>query len=260
MSKYTIGIDYGTQSGRAVIIDVVNGNTIAEAVTPYPDCVIDEYLPNTNIKLDNDFALQNPDDYLYVLKTAVPKAVKEAGIKKEDVIGVGVDFTACTMMPVDKDGKVLCQYEKHRNNPHAWTKLWKHHAAQDEADKLNAIAAERGEKFLPRYGNKISSEWLIPKIWQIVDEAPEIYDEAYCFLEATDWITMQMTGEFVRNTCTAGYKAIWHKQEGFPSKEFFKALNPKMENLVEEKFVGEILPIGSKAGELTKEIADLMGL
>ncbi|MCT4596611.1 MAG: ribulokinase [Vallitalea sp.] len=260
MGKYTIGIDYGTQSGRAVIIDVSNGNEVASHVTPYRDHVIDEKLPHKDIKLEQDWALQNPDDYVDVLVSSVPKAMEIAGINKDDVIGIGVDFTSCTMMPVNKDGKVLCQLDEYRDNPHAWTKLWKHHAAQDEADKLNAIARERGETFLARYGNKISSEWLIPKIWQIVDEAPEIYDAAYSFMEATDWITMQMTGNMVRNSCTAGYKAIWHKQEGFPEPEFFKSLHPKLENLVEEKFIGDILPIGSKAGELQQKLAEQMGL
>ncbi|MCT4542963.1 MAG: ribulokinase [Vallitalea sp.] len=260
MSKYTIGIDYGTQSGRAVIIDVSNGNEVASHVTPYRDHVIDERLPHKDIKLGHDWALQNPDDYVDVLVSSVPKAMEIAGINKDDVIGIGVDFTSCTMMPVNKDGKVLCQLDEYRDNPHAWTKLWKHHAAQDEADKLNAIARERGETFLARYGNKISSEWLIPKIWQIADEAPEIYDATYAFMEATDWITMQMTGNMVRNSCTAGYKAIWHKQEGFPDKEFFESLHPKLKNVVEEKFIGDILPIGSKAGELQAGLAEQMGL
>lgn len=260
MSKYSIGIDYGTQSGRAVIVDVSNGTELASHVTPYNDCVIDERLPHKDIKLGHDWALQNPDDYIDVLFKSVPKAIEAAGINKADIIGIGIDFTACTMMPVSKEGKVLCQLDEYRDNPHSWTKLWKHHAAQDEADKLNAIARERGETFLARYGNKISSEWLIPKIWQILDEAPEIYNATYSFMEATDWITMQLTGNMVRNSCTAGYKAIWHKQEGFPNKEFFKALDPKLENLVEEKFIGDVLPIGSKAGELLSDMAAKMGL
>lgn len=258
--KYTIGIDYGTQSGRAIVVDVETGKTLGEAVTPYPDSVIDEKLPCTDIKLEHDWALENPDDYLYVLKTAVPRAIKESGVNKDDIIGIGVDFTSCTMMPVSVEGKVLCQYDEYKDNPHAWCKLWKHHSAQDEADKLNAIAKERGEEFLARYGGKISSEWLIPKIWQILDEAPEIYEAAYTFMEATDWITMQMTGKDVRNSCTAGYKAIWHKQKGFPKKDFFKALDPRLENLVEDKLNLEIRPIGNKAGELTKEMAEVMGL
>lgn len=221
MSKYTIGIDYGTQSGRAVIINIATGEQVGQSVTPYPDCVIDKKLPNTDILLEDDWALQNPDDYLYVLETAVPSAIQKAGINKDDIIGIGIDFTACTMMPVTEDGKVMCQLEAYKENPHAWVKLWKHHAAQDEADQLNAIAKERGEEFLKRYGGKISSEWLIPKIWQILDEAPEIYEAADCFMEATDWITMQLTGNPVRNSCTAGYKAIWSKEDGYPDQSFF---------------------------------------
>lgn len=260
MGKYAIGIDYGTQSGRAVVVDVRNGNELGQAVTPYPDGVIDEYLPMSSVKLGADWALQNPDDYLYVLETAVPKAVQEAGVSVDDIIGIGIDFTACTMMPVSEEGKVLCQYEKYKDNPHTWIKLWKHHAAQDEADQLNDIARATGETFLQRYGGKISSEWLVPKIWQILNEAPDIYEATTYFMEATDWVTMQLTGNLVRNSCTAGYKGLWHKQEGYPSSSFFKQLDPRMENLVAEKLQGPVLPIGSKAGELTKEMALKMGL
>jgi L-ribulokinase len=258
--KYSIGVDFGTQSGRAVLVEVDTGKEVATAVTPYRDGVIDEYLPGTNIKLEDDWALQNPDDYLDVLFTAVPKVIKDSGIDSADVIGLGIDFTACTMLPVAKDGRALCQFLEYKNNPHAWVKLWKHHAAQPEANKFNKIAEERGEEFLVRYGGKISSEWLIPKIWQILDEAPEIYEAADRFMEATDWVTMQMTGIEARNSCTAGYKAIWHKQKDYPDKEFFKALDPRLENLVDEKLSRHILPIGSKAGELTEDMAQKMGL
>ncbi|AWI05351.1 ribulokinase [Clostridium drakei] len=260
MGKYVVGVDFGTQSGRAVVISVDEGKQLSEAVSFYRDEVIDEFLPGTDIKLSSDWALQNPDDYIEVLFTAVPEAIKKSGVNKDDIIGIGIDFTACTMMPVSKDGKVLCQIEEFRNNPHAWTKLWKHHAAQSEANKLNEIAKERREDFLQRYGGKISSEWLIPKIWQILNEAPEIYNEADKFMEATDWVTMQMTGVDIKNSCTAGYKAIWNKRTGYPSKEFFKALDSRLENLVEEKLNSKIVSIGSKAGELIKEMADNMGL
>lgn len=260
MGKYVVGVDFGTQSGRAVVISVDEGKQLSEAVSFYKDEVIDEFLPGTDIKLSSDWALQNPDDYIEVLFTAVPEAIKKSGVNKDDIIGIGIDFTACTMMPVSKDGKVLCQIEEFRNNPHAWTKLWKHHAAQSEANKLNEIAKERREDFLQRYGGKISSEWLIPKIWQILNEAPEIYNEADKFMEATDWVTMQMTGVDIKNSCTAGYKAIWNKRTGYPSKEFFKALDSRLENLVEEKLNSKIVSIGSKAGELIKEMSDNMGL
>ena len=151
-------------------------------------------------------------------------------------------------------------YDEYKTNPHAYIKLWKHHAAQDEANKLNEIATERGEDFLARYGGKISSEWLIPKIWQILDEDPDIYERAYKFIEAADWIVMQLTGEEKRSSCTAGYKALWHKQKGYPSNEFFKALDPRLENVVDEKLSRDIYPIGSKAGEITEDAARLTGL
>ncbi|MFC4778892.1 ribulokinase [Paenibacillus sp. GCM10023252] len=259
-SKYAIGVDYGTESGRAVLVDLSNGAEIAEHVTPYRHIVIDEQLPVSGIKLEHDWALQHPEDYLEVLHTSVPAVMKESGVDPADVIGLGIDFTACTMLPIDENGKPLCLHEEYVDNPHSWVKLWKHHAAQDEANLINEIAAARGEKFLPRYGGKISSEWMMAKAWQILNEAPEMYEAADRFVEATDWVVGQMTGRIVRNSCTAGYKSIWHKQDGYPSSEFFAALDPRLEQLTETKLRGEVLPLGSKAGELTEEMASRMGL
>jgi L-ribulokinase len=258
--KYTIGVDYGTQSGRAVLVDLSDGREVADHVTPYPHHVIDERLPGSGIKLEHDWALQHPGDYLEVLRRSVPAVLEESGIVPTDVIGIGIDFTACTMLPVDAKGLPLSFDPKLADNPHSWVKLWKHHAAQPEADKINAIAAERGEAFLPRYGGKISSEWMIAKIWQILDEAPEIYEKADQFLEATDWVISQMTGNIVRNSCTAGYKAIWHKQDGYPSKAYFKALDPRLEDLTDTKLRGDVIPLGTNAGGLLPEMAEMMGL
>ncbi len=260
MAKYAIGVDYGTESGRAVLVNVATGQEKATAVHKYKDGVIDRTLPGTNVKLGHDFALQNPADYLAVLKHTIPAVLKAGHVKPQDVIGVGTDFTACTMLPIDDKGTPLCMLPKWRKNPHAWVKLWKHHAAQYEADKLNRIAGERNEPWLPLYGGKISSEWMIPKIMQIHDEAPDVYAAAARFLEAADWIVLQLTGQERRNSCTAGYKAIWHKRNGYPSKDFFKALAPGMENLIEEKMSTEIYPLGGKAGEITKAAAKLTGL
>ncbi|EES73797.1 ribulokinase [Paenibacillus sp. oral taxon 786 str. D14] len=258
--KYTIGIDYGTQSGRAVLVDLSDGREVADHVTPYPHHVIDERLPGSGIKLEHDWALQHPGDYLEVLRRSVPAVLQESGIDPADVIGIGIDFTACTMLPVDAQGQPLSFDPALADNPHSWVKLWKHHAAQPEADKINAIAAERGEAFLARYGGKISSEWMIAKVWQILDEAPEIYEKADLFLEATDWVIAQMTGNIVRNSCTAGYKAIWHKQDGYPSKEYFKALDPRLEDLTDTKLRGDVIPLGTNAGGLLPEMAEMMGL
>ncbi|MEK3872841.1 MULTISPECIES: ribulokinase [unclassified Paenibacillus] len=258
--KYTIGVDYGTQSGRAVLVDLADGREVADHVTPYPHHVIDERLPGSGIKLEHDWALQHPGDYLEVLRRSVPAVLKESGIDPADVIGIGIDFTACTMLPVDAKGQPLSFDPELTDNPHSWVKLWKHHAAQPEADKINEIAAARGEAFLPRYGGKISSEWMIAKVWQILDEAPEIYEKADMFLEATDWVIAQMTGNIVRNSCTAGYKAIWHKQDGYPGKEYFKALDPRLENLTDTKLRGAVIPLGTSAGGLLPEMAEMMGL
>lgn len=257
--KYAIGVDYGTQSGRAVLVDVSNGEVIAQSVKVYTHGVMDEQLPS-GVKLEADWALEHPADYLEVLEITIPAVLKETKIEPEDIIGIAIDFTACTILPVDKNGVPLCFDKNLEDIPHAWLKLWKHHAAQYEANKLNQIAKERGEDFLARYGGKISSEWMFPKIMQVLDEAPEIYDKADRFMEAADWVTMQLTGIEVRNSCTAGYKAIWNKRKGYPSKEFFKALNPKMENIIEEKMSTDIHSLGQKAGELTKEMAEKTGL
>ncbi|MGF7045837.1 L-ribulokinase [Paenibacillus sp. DS2015] len=259
-NKYAIGVDYGTESGRAVLVDLSNGDEIATHVTPYRHGVIDEVLPGTGLKLPMDWALEHPQDYIEVLTNSVPAVMKESGISPEDVIGIGIDFTACTMLPIDEKGTPLCLREDFKDDPHSWVKLWKHHAAQDEANRLNEIAAERGEAFLPRYGGKISSEWMIAKVWQIVNEAPGIYDAADQFVEATDWVIMQMCGNLKRNQCTAGYKSIHHKRDGYPSQEFFKALDPRMENIAETKLRGDVFELGTKAGGLTPEMASQMGL
>ncbi|MDF2650633.1 MAG: ribulokinase [Paenibacillus sp.] len=263
MSKrYAIGVDYGTESGRAVLVDLSDGTEVADHVTPYPHNVIDEKLPISGIKLAYDWALQHPQDYIDVLTQSVPAVVKASGVNPADIIGLGIDFTACTMLPIDKEGQPLCFNPVLTNNPHSWVKLWKHHAAQDEANLINEIAESRGESFLPRYGGKISSEWMIAKVWQILNEAPDIYEQTDRFLEATDWVVSQMTGQsdIVRNSCTTGYKSIWHKKDGYPSKDFFKALDPRLENLTETKLRGDVVPLGTKAGELTEAMAKLMGL
>lgn len=260
--KFAIGLDYGTESGRAVLVDLSNGDVVAQSVKNYPDGVIDEKLPGTDIQLEPDWALQNPNDYVDVFIETVRTVLQKTGgtVSPNDIIGIGVDFTACTVLPVKEDGTPLSNLPELKDNPHSWLKLWKHHAAQDEANQLNEIAEQMDNSFLPRYGGKISSEWLFPKIWQVVDEAPEIYDQADKFIEAADWIVWQMTGKETRNSCTAGYKGMWHKQQGYPDSSFFKNLHPKLEHVVDEKLSRDILPIGSKAGELTAEMASKTGL
>jgi len=258
--KYVIGVDFGTESGRAVLVKVSDGQEVASHVHQYADGVIDQQLPGCNVRLEPDWALQNPADYVETLRQAVPSVLRQAGVSPNDVIGIATDFTACTMMPTDAEGTPLCLKEELRCQPHAWVKLWKHHAAQPEADRINRIARERGESFLDRYGGKISSEWFFSKALQILDEAPEIYDAADRLIEAADWIVMQLTGVEARNSCTAGYKAIWSKSEGFPGEDYFAALDPRLRKVVDEKMSRHILALGGCAGTITRQAAELTGL
>ena len=259
-SRYAVGIDYGTESARAVLVDLSDGREVATAVHAFADGVIDERLPGTEVRLEPDWALQNPTDYVEATKVTVRRVLAESGVAPDDIIGVGIDFTACTMLPTKADGTPLCYLAEHRANPHAWVKLWKHHAAQPEANRINELARERGETWLARYGGKISSEWFFPKALQILDEAPEIYEAADRLIEAADWIVWQLTGKETRNSCTAGYKAIWSKRAGFPSPDYFQALHPRMRNIVQEKMCERILPLGARAGGLTAGMASATGL
>ena len=257
--KFALGIDYGTESGRVVVVRVRDGEEAAAAIVPYADGVIDAKLPG-GPKLPPDWALQNPRDYLTVVEKGVPKALKAAGVKAASVVGIGTDFTASSPMPVLGDGTPLCFTPKYRKHPHAWVKLWKHHAAQPQANRINQVGRERDEEFIRIYGGKYSSEWFFSKLLQIVDEAPAVYAATGRFIEAADWIVWQLTGAERRNTCTAGYKAMWVKGKGFPARDFFRALHPAMENVVEEKLGETYYPLGARAGGLTPEWARKTGL
>lgn len=259
MAQYTIGVDFGTESGRAVVVRVADGAELGSAVYVYPDGVIGERLPGSDKPLPPEWALQNPDDYIGVYKHAVPQALRNSGVDPADVIGIGVDFTACTMMPTKADGTPLCRLPEWRDNPHSWVKLWKHHAAQPEADQINETARRMGRDWLERYGGKISSEWFFSKMLQILNEAPQVYHAADRMLEAADWVVWQLCGVETRNTCTAGYKAIY--QDGtFPDKEYLAALHPELADVVETKMKTELAPLGGRAGGLTEEAAGWTGL
>jgi L-ribulokinase len=260
--RYVIGVDFGTESGRAVLVDVADGRELGVDVYKYRNGVIDERLPDPDgdVILGPDWALQDPNDYIETFKRAVPGVVAGAGIDPAAVIGIGIDFTACTMLPTKADGTPLCMLERYRRDPHAWVKLWKHHAAQPEADDVNRVAAEMGETWPARYGGKISSEWFFPKALQILREAPEIYRAADRLIEAADWVVWQLTGSETRNNCTAGYKAIWSAEEGFPRREFFAALDPEFADVVDSKMSRSIDRLGNAAGRLSERAAEWTGL
>ena len=254
-----VGVDFGTLSGRAVVVRVNDGTELGTATHDYTHGVLDRLLPDGVTALGPDWALQVPQDYIDVLKTAVPQALRASGVDPADVVGIATDFTACTMVPVRSDGTPLNELPEFASNPHAYVKLWKHHAAQPQADRINDAAHERGEAWISRYGGLISSEWEFAKGLQILEEAPEVYAAMERWVEAADWIVWQLCGTYVRNACTAGYKGML--QDGsYPSTDFLAALSPAFADFVTTKVEQPIGQLGSCAGRLTQQAARWTGL
>lgn len=260
MAKYVIGVDFGTLSARAILINVETGEAkLRLSEQPYAHAVMDTALPSGK-KLPVDYALQHPQDYIESLSAVIPGVLENNGVTADEVIGLGIDFTSCTVMPIDKDGTPLCLTDKYKDDPLAYVQLWKHHGAQDYANRLTEMALARGEKFIERYGGKASSETLFPRLWKIAEEDPELYADMDEYIEAGDWIVGQITGHYVRNSCAAGYKALYSDSDGYPSEAFFEALSPKLKDVVAKKLKYPVVPIGSKAGEIDDNGAKITGL
>jgi L-ribulokinase len=259
LNRYAIGVDFGTESGRVLVLDLETGAELGVCVVPYPSGVIDRMLPGTGEPLPPDWALQDPDDWTRVIEIGVPEALRQAAADPAQVAGLGVDFTSCTVLPAGADGRPLCTHAVWRARRHAWPKLWKHHAAQPVADRLNHVATERGEPFLARYGGRISSEWYFPKLIEVWLEDREVYDATDAFFEATDWIVSWITGVRIRQACTAGYKALWSPADGFPSAAYFSAAYPRFDAPT-EKLGTDFVPLGTRAGTVRPELAERLGL
>lgn len=257
MSRYALGLDFGTDSVRALAVNCMTGDEVSEAVEPYEHGVIIKNLPGSNEPLPHDFALQHPQDYIDSSLKAIANVLKE--ISAEEIIGIGVDFTACTILPIKNDGTPIMQLAPYKNNPHAWVKLWKHHAAQPEADKINEVAHERKEPFLKYYSGRISSEWMLPKSWEIAKMAPDVFQATDIIIDGGDWAVYQITGEFCRNACVAGYKGLWNAEMGFPSKDFLSALDTKIKNL-DDKWLKNIVYPGQCIGGVSEFFAARSGL
>jgi L-ribulokinase len=260
MKKYSIGLDFGTESVRAVLVDLKNGETVASDVQKYADGVIETALPGGRKPLGPDWALQNPADWLSAMEATISAILRKRRSVAEAVAGIGIDFTSCTILPVNRNGTPLCTLAKFKDRQHAWVKLWKHHAAAPQAARISELAEKRREKWLPRYGGFISSEWVMPKALQMLEEDPAVYQEADLIIEGGDWIAWQLTGNLTRNTCAAGYKGTWSKADGFPGKEFLSAINANFKDLYRSKLSGEIMPPGAPAGGLTAVWAERLGL
>ena len=257
---YTIGLDYGSLSCRGVLADVRDGHIVAQAEMAYPHGILDRQLPD-GTPLNGSWCLQHPGDYLEALGSIVPELLKTSGIPKEAVIGVGVDFTASTMIPLDRNFQPLC--ETYPSRPHAWPKLWKHHGASAQADKLTA--ASRNTDYLSWYGGKISSECLIAKVLQVFEEDRELYDAAHSFVEAMDYVTSLLCGTPVFGGSVAAAKAFRSRESGYPDEAFFASIHPGLAELPREKlmerYVNHKLAYPwEKAGTLCPEMAEKLGL
>ncbi len=259
MKKYTVGIDFGTLSGRAVVMDADSGQVLSSAVCEYTHGVIDKCLPSGK-PLPKRTALQDAGDYVEVLSSVVRHALSRAEISPEDIVGVGLDFTACTVLPVDKDLRPLMFDEKYKDEPHAYVKLWKHNSATRENEEINRLASARGENWLERYGGKSSAEWMFSKLLQTKRDAPEVYGDAHMFMEAADWLTYLLTGEVAVSASFAGFKSLWDEDEGFPSKEFFRELDPELENVIGTKVCNNISKLSRAVGYLNNSGAEVLGL
>ena len=259
MTGYVIGVDFGTLSARAVVVETETGREAASCALDYAHGVLESALPD-GTPLGADWALQVPGDYVDAFRAAVRGALAASGVGKEEVRGIGIDITSNTMLPIDREGRPLCETPRFASCPWAYVMPWKHHAGQRCAETILRIARERNEPFLRRYGGGVSAEWMLPKLMQIVEEAPEVYDAADRFMEVGDWLVMRMTGREIRSEAMAGYKAFWSREAGYPSEDFLTALHPRLRNLVRDKLGEHLYPIGTCAGGLTEESAEDLGL
>jgi len=262
VSKYSLGLDFGTESLRALLVDVETGEELGETSFTYPNGVIDSELPCPEATpVGHDCFLQNPRDYMAGVEATVPAALKKAAVHGEDVVGIGIDFTACSVMPADAQGEPLCCKDEFRGDTQAWVKLWKHHGGAAEAQRIEQVAEERGEKFMDWFAHAISSEWLLPKALETLHRSPAVYEAAHTFVEAVDWVVWQLTGKLSRNACCAGFKALYNEDlGGYPSREFLEAVEPGLGDFYETKLGGEIVPAGTAVGGLTPEWAGKLGL
>ena len=259
MTKYVIGIDYGTLSARALLIEADSGKEVASCVYEYPHAIIaKDYFSGQT--LPESYALQHPQDYLDALNRTINGVIEISKIKKEQVVGLGIDFTASTVVAVDENLTPLCLKKEFINSPHAYAKLWKHHGAEKQAEKINKVAIESGEKWLLRYGGKVSSEWYFPKVLETFEKDKNVYNNADNFLEAGDWLTSLITGRVARNACMVGFKAFWSKKDGFPKKSFWEKVDLDFANSFESKFKGEVIPVGACHGQIDERGAVLTGL
>ena len=258
--KYSIGLDFGTLAARAVLVDIETGKEEAVSVFEYRDAVIESFLPGTDIELPKDYALQNPKDYIEAVPTLLKDILAVSGVNAEDIIGIGVDATATTVIALDENYEPLCFQEKFRDDPHSWIKLWKHHGAQPQADRFNHSARTCNAAFLKRCGGKVSAEWFFPKLIETFEKSPEVFNAASCFLELGDWIVYLLTGNICKSSALAAIHAGWNEEDGYPENAIFERIAPGIVPGIDRNREIPIVPVFSKAGNLSESMAEMTGL
>ena len=263
---YTIGLDFGTNSVRCLIVDVTNGNELGTAVYEYETGEAGIILDQS----DHNLARQNPADYLKGIEVAVNKTVAQAkkADKKfdpADIIGIGIDTTGSTPLPVDKNGMPLAMLDEFKDNPNAHAWLWKDHTGHSEAAEITELAKKEHPEYLAKCGGTYSSEWFFSKILHCLRVDPEVYDAAYTWVEHADYMTALLTGttepqKLKRCRCAAGHKAMFNDDwGGYPAAEFLSRLDPKLgklrKTLSEKTFTVDV-----SAGNLTEAWAKKLGL
>jgi L-ribulokinase len=263
---YTIGLDYGTNSVRALIVDVANGDELGTAVHEYETGEAGIILDST----DHNLARQNPADYLRGAQAVIKTAVAEAGNADKDfdvsrVIGIGIDTTGSTPIPVDKNGTPLSMLAKFRGNPNACAWLWKDHTGHAEAAEITELAEKEHPEYLAKCGGTYSSEWFFSKVLHCLRTDPDVFDAAYSWIECCDYIPAVLTDTtkpdiIKRSRCAAGHKAIFNDQwGGLPAKDFLSRLDPKLGEL-RDRLYDKTYTIQTTAGKLAQQWADKLGL
>lgn len=255
---YVIGIDFGTLSARAVLVNAKTGEVEISTTSEYPHKVIYEALP-TGTPLPDLFALQHPNDYLLALKDVISQCFDKTGIHAEAVKAICIDFTSCTILPCKKDGTPLCTLEKFKNNPHAYVKLWKHHAAQSEADLITSVCNENAVSLI-RVGGKVSSESLFPKVLEIYNKSREVFDEADFFIEAGDWLSLMLTGKRTASLSFLAYKGLWNEKSGFISDSVIEKIRPALKGCAGGKLTENPSPIAKPCGAVDKRGSEMFSL
>ncbi len=260
--KYVIGLDFGTDSVRSVIINVLDGSEQASHVSSYKRWAEGKFCDPAK----NSFR-QHPLDHIESLEESVKGALQKCpSSAAQNVIGIGVDTTGSTPAPVDKEGTVLALRDDFKDNPNAMFVLWKDHTSLKEAEEINrASKTWGGEDFTKYEGGVYSAEWFFSKILHILREDEKVKNQAYSWVEHADWIPAMLTGttdldKIKRSRCAAGHKAMWHTDwQGLPSEEFLTKIDPLFRGLRERLFT-ETATSDEKAGNLTKEWAQKLGL